>query len=116
MESENRSIAESRRAQMFPTLSDVDIDRLRRFGELRTYRAGTFAAQTGAVAPGLQVILRGQVLVAPHEEHMRDQPIVTQVRVGSWANSCAGVGTAVAGRCNRDHRCRGNCDRAAAVT
>ncbi|HTL00455.1 MAG TPA: FAD-dependent oxidoreductase [Pseudomonadales bacterium] len=74
---QQRPIIEVRRAQMFPTLSGADIGRLQRFGELRTYRAGTFAAQAGDVAPGLQVILKGEVLVAPHEEHMRDQPIVT---------------------------------------
>ncbi len=68
---------ESRREQMFPTLSETEVDRLRRFGEQQTYRAGSFAAKAGDVAPGLQVILSGEVLVAPHEEHMRDQPIVT---------------------------------------
>ncbi|RPH54629.1 MAG: cyclic nucleotide-binding domain-containing protein, partial [Lysobacterales bacterium] len=62
---------------MFPTLSDADVTRLRRFGDVQTYRAGEFAAKAGDVAPGLQVILRGEVLIAPHEEHMRDQPIVT---------------------------------------
>ncbi len=67
-----RPIIDTRRDQMFPTLSDADVARLRRFGDVHTYRAGTFAAKAGDVAPGLQVILRGEVLVAPHEEHMRD--------------------------------------------
>lgn len=72
-----RPIIDTRRDQMFPTLSDADVARLRRFGDVHMYRAGTFAAKAGDVAPGLQVILRGEVLVAPHEEHMRDEPIVT---------------------------------------
>ena len=61
MEQRQRPIIESRREQMFPTLSDGDIDRLRRFGDMRRYPVGSFAAKAGEVAPGLQVILRGEV-------------------------------------------------------
>ena len=35
-----RPIIETRYAQMFPTLEAEEIDRLRRFGEPRTYRRG----------------------------------------------------------------------------
>lgn len=35
-----RSLIETRFEQMFPTLEPVAIDRLRRFGEARTYGAG----------------------------------------------------------------------------
>src|SRR3982751_6556873 len=34
------SIVEARRDQMFPVLAPAEIARLRRFGELRSYRAG----------------------------------------------------------------------------
>jgi thioredoxin reductase (NADPH) len=74
---QQRPIIDLRRDQMFPILSEAEVNRLRRFGQVQTYRAGSFAAKAGDVAPGLQVILSGEVLVAPHEEHMRDQPIVT---------------------------------------
>jgi thioredoxin reductase (NADPH) len=77
VEQRQRPIIESRRDQMFPTLSAGDIERLRRFGDVQHYTAGSYAAKAGEVAPGLQVVLRGEVRVAPHEEHMRDQPIVT---------------------------------------
>jgi thioredoxin reductase (NADPH) len=70
-------ITESRRAQMFPTLEPPEIDRLRRFGAARTYPAGTFLVRAGNEADGLHVILSGDVVIAPHEEHLRDQPIVT---------------------------------------
>lgn len=41
MESEIRSITETRRAQMFPMSSDVDIDHLRRFGDVHTVGSPT---------------------------------------------------------------------------
>ncbi len=74
---DTRPIIESRREQMFPILSDAEVGRLRRFGDVQNYRSGAHAARAGDVAPGLQVILSGELLVTPHEEHLRDQPIVT---------------------------------------
>lgn len=71
------SITVSRRAQMFPTLSAAEVRRLHRFGELRSYTAGSLAASAGEVAPGLQVIVSGEVVVAPHEDYLRGQAIVT---------------------------------------
>jgi thioredoxin reductase (NADPH) len=79
---------ESRRHQMFPTLSATDVNRLRRFGDERSYRAGEHAARAGAIAPGLQVVLSGEVRVSPHEEHMRDDPIVTHT-AGSFMGELA---------------------------
>jgi thioredoxin reductase (NADPH) len=77
MDADARPVTESRRSQMFPALSEADVNRLRRFGDVRSYRAGEFAAKAGEVAPGLQVILRGEILVEPHEENRRSQTIVT---------------------------------------
>jgi thioredoxin reductase (NADPH) len=51
----------ARRDQMFPILTDADIERMRRFGEARTYAAGEHIVTAGTVSPGLIVILSGKV-------------------------------------------------------
>ena len=52
---------ERRRHQMFPTLSEADIDRLRRFGEAASYATGEHIVKAGDVSPGMIVILSGRV-------------------------------------------------------
>src|SRR5215468_7586382 len=74
---ESRPIIETRYAQMFPTLDAGDIDRLRRFGQTRTFAAGERLVETGEVSPGMFVILDGEVAVTQHSPLGRDQPIVT---------------------------------------
>ncbi|MER9372318.1 FAD-dependent oxidoreductase [Mesorhizobium sp. M0491] len=51
----------ARRDQAFPTLAEVDIDRMRRFGEASAYAAGENIVTAGDVAPGLIVVLSGSV-------------------------------------------------------
>jgi thioredoxin reductase (NADPH) len=53
----------ARRDQMFPTMTQADIDRLRRFGESKFYETGERIVRAGHVAPGLIVILSGKVEV-----------------------------------------------------
>jgi len=72
-----RPIIEARHAQMFPTLEPAEIDRLRRFGEARTYAAGERLVTTGDVSPGLFVILSGEVAITQHNPLGRDEPIIT---------------------------------------
>jgi thioredoxin reductase (NADPH) len=69
------SIMDTRRAQMFPTLSGTMIDRLRRFGEPQRFAKGEFVARVGEPTPGLLLFLSGTVRVAPHDRP--DEPIVT---------------------------------------
>jgi thioredoxin reductase (NADPH) len=71
------SVIETRYAQMFPTLEPAEIERLRRFGETRSYGAGERLVVSGEISPGMFVILRGQVAVTQHNALGRDQPIVT---------------------------------------
>ncbi len=61
------SIADSREAQMLPQLEPAEIDRLRRFGEVCRYKAGDMVVRAGQVAPGLQIVLSGQVRITAHE-------------------------------------------------
>jgi thioredoxin reductase (NADPH) len=55
------STLEARRDQMFPTMGQADIDRLRRFGESKFYEKGERLLRVGEVAPGLTLILSGKV-------------------------------------------------------
>ena len=61
MSMSTRSIIEARREQMFPVLEPVEIERLRRFGELRSYAPGEALAKVGDPGPGLTIILGGEV-------------------------------------------------------
>src|SRR5918911_5495336 len=72
-----RSTFETRYEQMFPVLAATEIERLRRFGEHRTYAKGERLVTTGEVSPGMFVILSGEVAVSQHSLLGRDQPIVT---------------------------------------
>jgi thioredoxin reductase (NADPH) len=73
---------------MFPTLEPAEIDRLRRFGETRTFGTGERLVETGEVSPGMFVILSGEVTVTQHNPLGRDQPIVTHGR-GSFMGELA---------------------------
>jgi thioredoxin reductase (NADPH) len=63
-----RSIIDTRREQMFPVLDPPDIERLRRFGELRSYAPGEALAQVGDPGHGLTIILSGAVEINQHDE------------------------------------------------
>jgi thioredoxin reductase (NADPH) len=77
MASDARPVIETRRDQMFPVLDAADIDRLRRFGEVRSYPAGEYLAKTGETGPGMFVFLSGEVAVAQRDAFGRLEPIVT---------------------------------------
>jgi thioredoxin reductase (NADPH) len=72
-----QSIIDTRRAQMFPTLEAHEIERVRRFGEVRSYAAGDALARVGEVGDGLMVILAGKVDITQHGELGRRELIVT---------------------------------------
>lgn len=61
------SSLEPRRHQMFPRLSEAEIHRMRRFGTIQRYPAGTLLIETGKPSPGLFVLLSGEVQVTAHD-------------------------------------------------
>jgi len=67
----------ARHDQMFPTLTAAEIDRLRRFGAARSYRAGERIVTAGEVSPGLIVVLSGKVEVTQGGALDRRETIVT---------------------------------------
>jgi thioredoxin reductase (NADPH) len=72
-----QSIIDTRRHQMFPVLEPAEIERVRRFGEVRTYGAGEALAKVGDVGRGLTIILAGKVDVTRRDQSGRREPIVT---------------------------------------
>src|SRR5690349_21761870 len=56
-----QSIIAKRSEQMFPVLEPHEIDRVRRFGELKLFNAGDALAEVGKVGAGLIIILSGSV-------------------------------------------------------
>ncbi len=67
-----------RNEQMFPKLSPRDIDRLRRFGQVRHYVTGEPLLVTGDIAPGLFVLILGSVSVRRRDPLGHLAPIVEE--------------------------------------
>src|SRR3982075_3336926 len=72
------STIDNRREQMFPKLEPDEIDRLRRFGEIRHYAADDALFVTGDVAPGMYVLIKGSVRVTRRDPLGHSAPIVEQ--------------------------------------
>jgi thioredoxin reductase (NADPH) len=81
-------LIETRYHQMFPTLAPADVERLRRFGEPRTYRAGERLVDAGNVSPGMFLVMRGEVDVMQRNELGLSQLIVTH-KAGSFMGELA---------------------------
>jgi len=77
MSAPNQSIIDTRGDQMFPTLEPAEIERVRRFGRVRSYEAGEALAKVGDVGLGLSVILGGKVDITQHDQSGLRTPIVT---------------------------------------
>ena len=50
---------DSRDEHVFPKLKPQEIDRLRRFGEVRRYAPGEALFLTGDIAPGMYLLIEG---------------------------------------------------------
>jgi len=75
---ENKSVTlETRRAQMFPTLAPAEIDRLRRFGDVKQFKSGEVIVHAGEETHGVYLILSGEIRIAPHEVDRKTETIVT---------------------------------------
>ena len=65
-----------RHGQMFPVLGEIDIERLRRFGQLDSFQAGTQVVKAGEKSPGLIVVLSGKLEVSQTGASGRRETIV----------------------------------------
>ncbi|HEY2529260.1 MAG TPA: FAD-dependent oxidoreductase [Xanthobacteraceae bacterium] len=72
---ELQRIREQRYDQIYPTLDPLEIERVRRFGNLRSFGTGESLWTVGQVAPGLMVILVGKVAVTERDQFDNHKPI-----------------------------------------
>ena len=78
MTSATPSVMDTRREQMFPTLQPFEIERVRRFGEVRSFKVGEPLAKVGEVARGLSIILAGRAEVTLYDQSGHGAQIVTR--------------------------------------
>lgn len=64
--------------QTFPNLTPAEIARMRRFGELRTYKHGECLFETGKPGPGMFVVLSGQVAITQRDGLGHVTPVIDQ--------------------------------------
>jgi thioredoxin reductase (NADPH) len=72
------TIIETRRDQIFPALAPEEMERLNRFGAVRTYEAGEHLFRAGEVSPGMFVMLAGAVRISRRDAHGHEETIVEQ--------------------------------------
>src|SRR5579871_1250425 len=82
------TVFDTRYGQMFPKLEAAEIDRLRRFGEVRNFRDGDYLVRAGEPGMGMFVIISGEVEIRSHGTERA--PIVTHVP-GSFSGELAGL-------------------------
>jgi thioredoxin reductase (NADPH) len=76
MTSSSQSVRDQRHDQIYPILEPLDIERIRRFGEARSYVPGETLVTSGQVAPGLMVILGGKVSVNERDHYGNTRPLL----------------------------------------
>ena len=64
--------------QTFPSLTSAEIARMRRFGELRSYRHGERLFETGKPGPGMFVVLSGHVAITERDGLGHVTPVIDQ--------------------------------------
>jgi thioredoxin reductase (NADPH) len=64
--------------QTFPVLTAPEIARMRRFGEIRTFKDGERLFQTGKPGPGMFVLLSGHVMITQRDGLGHVTPVIEQ--------------------------------------
>ena len=70
------SLIDTRREHMFPKLSPAEIERLRRYGEVRRFSAGSMLMSAGKPSPGMIVLISGTATVTRRDRPGNTVPIV----------------------------------------
>ena len=68
----------SRTGQMFPSLTDAEIARMRRFGTVLRYAAGDRLFRAGEPGPGMFVVLAGSVTISQRDGLGHVSPMLRQ--------------------------------------
>ena len=87
------SVLDTRADQMFPELTADEIDRLCRFGQPQSYKAGEAIVRVGETGPGIALILAGEI-----EATQRDQSGHTRVIVSHRRGNFMGELAQLSGR------------------
>lgn len=87
-EEQPESVLVTRREQMFPIFSARELEELKRFGTPQHYEAGQHLYQAGDVAPGMFVVLSGEVTSSQHNALGEAENIVTH-KAGSFSAELA---------------------------
>jgi thioredoxin reductase (NADPH) len=72
------SVIDTRHDQMFPVLEAPEIERVRRFGTVRSFPTGEALEKAGEVGTGLSIILEGRIEAFQRSAAGSQVPIVTQ--------------------------------------
>ena len=64
--------------QTFPALTEPEIARMRRFGEIRTFKDGECLFETGKPGPGMYVVLAGHVIITQRDGLGHVAPVIEQ--------------------------------------
>jgi len=73
-----RTLLVARQHQMFPVLTGAEIERMRRYGEVRGYAKGERLFEAGHPIPGMFVLLAGRVTVSRHDGLGHVTPILRE--------------------------------------
>jgi thioredoxin reductase (NADPH) len=84
------SIVDTRRDQMYPTLAPAEIERVRRFGNMRAFAPGEALARVGQGGVGIAVILSGIVDVSRHDAAGKRVLLVT-LEAGAFLGELAQI-------------------------
>ena len=72
------SLHTERRSQIFPVLSADEVDRMRSFGEARSWKDGESLFEAGKPGPGMFVVLAGRVMVTRRDGLGHDVTVIEQ--------------------------------------
>lgn len=72
----SNGMLETRREHMFPKFAPDEIDRMRRFGEIKHYAVDQYLFRTGEIPPGMFVIIAGRVSIEARDRLGRAGKIV----------------------------------------
>jgi thioredoxin reductase (NADPH) len=72
--------------QLFPVLTDSEIDRMRRFGTVSRYAKGEWLYRAGSVSPGMFVLLSGKLCIIGRDGLGREHVLRTNVQRGEFTS------------------------------
>jgi thioredoxin reductase (NADPH) len=72
--------------QMFPVLSEAEVERLRRFGSMTRHAKGELLYQAGKISPGMFVLLSGKVRIDGRDGLGHERTVHTYTKRGEFTS------------------------------